>query len=68
MIKPEHKHYFGKLEVGVKTDKGTVQDLYFLTWVGFSGAREEHEPSGKGILMAKVDGKKYAIGELTIQN
>lgn len=46
------------------TDKGRIDDLYFLTWTGANSARKYYEPVGRGILIAQVNGKAIPIGEL----
>jgi len=64
MISKENEHYFKGLKVGMMTDKGRIDDLYFLTWTGANSARKYYEPVGRGILIAQVNGKAIPIGEL----
>lgn len=63
-MKDEHKYFFFPFKVGDATDKGVIDDLYFLTFGHGATAWKSYEPEGKGVLMAKIGTKAYAIGDL----
>lgn len=65
-IQPENQHYFKEFKIGTMTDKGEVSDLFFLNFEGNCTAWKSYTPEGKGLLMARVGKKDYAIGELKI--
>lgn len=65
-MKEKHLHYFNGFKVGDMTDKGKIEDLFFLTFMrdGIQGGQRDYEPKGKGLLMATVNGKDIVIGNL----
>jgi len=64
MVSEDYKYLFKPFEVGDMTDKGKIDDLFFLRFGSGSNAFIEDEPKGKGLLMARINKKDYAIGEL----
>lgn len=64
MVGKEHKHFFNGLEIGDMTDKGKIDDLFFMTWGAWGCGYKTSEPCGKGLLMATINGKDCVIGEL----
>jgi hypothetical protein len=65
-VSDENIHLFDPFRVGDLTDKGIIQDLFFLQFGSGAGAYRIYEPKGRGILMAKVNGKDHAIGNLKL--
>lgn len=66
-VKEDDKHYFNGLEIGMVTDRGTIQDLFFLQFNSLCGASKIYEPKGKGIIMARVNGKDIEIGKFILK-
>lgn len=58
--------WFGNLQIGMMTDKGKIDDLFFLKFDGNCGGWKVREPKGKGLIMARINGKDYSIGELKL--
>lgn len=57
---------FRGFKVGDMTNKGKIEDLFFLTFTQLS-AQKNYEPvPGKGLLMARVNGKDIVISELKV--
>jgi hypothetical protein len=65
-VSDENIHLFDPFRVGDLTDKGIIQDLFFLQFGSGVGAYRIYEPKGRGILMARVNGKDHAIGNLKL--
>jgi hypothetical protein len=65
-VSDENIHLFDPFRVGDLTDKGIIQDLFFLQFGSGVGAYRIYKPKGRGILMAKVNGKDHAIGNLKL--
>jgi hypothetical protein len=63
-MNPEYKHYFKGFEIGDITDKGKIDNLFFLQFDSNSGGWKTYEPNGKGLIMATIEGKDYIIGDL----
>jgi hypothetical protein len=66
-VSEDNIHLFDPFRVGDLTDKGIIKDLFFLRFRSGVGADRIYEPIGKGILMARIEGKDYAIGNLKRQ-
>lgn len=65
-MRKEYDYYFKPFKVGDMTDKGIIDDLFFLTFNGNCTAFRSNEPRGKGILIAEINGKDIPIGELKL--
>lgn len=63
-VAPEHEHYFNGFKIGDQTNKGVIDDLFFLRFEGTVGAFKVYEPKGKGLCMARINKKDYVIGDL----
>lgn len=64
-VSDEYLYMFNGFKIGDMTDKGEIQDLFFLTFGQGCGAWKNYEPvPGKGLIMAKVNGKDIVIEEL----
>lgn len=62
----EYNHWFLPFKKGSKTDKGIIDELFFLQFDGFAGGNKVKEPKGKGLLMAGIGNKMYVIGDLKL--
>lgn len=65
-VAPENEHYFNGFKTGDQTNKGTIDDLFFLQFTSGAGAFKTYEPNGKGLCMARINKKDYVIGDLKI--
>jgi len=63
----EETHKYNEVKyLGKKTDKGVIEAVEYLTFVGATGGRYDKLPQigGRGLIVGVIGTKAYPIGEL----